>query len=471
MKKVIWGTGTIGLEVFRLWKRLGVQPDYFCDNDSSKWDTELEEIRIVSPDKIFQENEIRIYIACNQYHGILRQILAAGVSKDNIVIANSVYSPEMISHMSEIIYKVAVQESVEEQKTYKCLVDLSGGMVLGGVERWSYSLASIIKGFGITAAYVVPSQAPKTILDNTLPVVSIPSEREEKIVNCIKYIMQVKPKYIICNFPFEFMQAACIVKKYYDYSLKIIAVLHNDEELYYRAYLVWNQWIDKCLVISSRIRNYLLEEGMPEQKIENLLWNIECPQIEERNYSSENSAIRIGYAGRVTKTQKRLDCIIPIACLLKKRRVDFQIQIAGIGDYADELRQEIKNSGLEKNIELLGYVEHKNIFEFWLNQDICLSCSEWEGHSITQLEAMSVGTVPVLTNTSGVEDDVQNGINGFVVEIGDIEAIAECISRLFFDKAMLIRMGQNCINERKYCTRESHSKLWRKMLGDGETYV
>lgn len=471
MKKVIWGTGKIGLEIFQFWKRFGVRPDYFCDNNSLNWGTELAGVQIISPNELFQEDVAKIYIACKQYHEILQQIMVAGVKRKNIIIADSVFSPEMLLDLSDIFYKVSVQENVEKQTVFECLIDLSGGMVLGGVERWSYSLAKIVKGIGMDAAYVVPSQAPRTVVDNTFPIVSIPSEKEENIKNCINYIIHMNPKSIICNFPFEFMQAACIVKKHYNHSLKIIAVVHNDEEIYYRTYLTWNQWIDKCFSISSKIRKNLIDKGMDEKKIENLSWNIECPEMGRRKYSKENSRIRIGYAGRITRTQKRLDLIIPIADLLRKKGIDFQIQIAGIGDYYEEMMKEIVNNGFEKNIELLGYVEHENIFDFWLNQDICLSCSEWEGHSITQSEAMSVGAVPVLTNTSGVEDDVQNGMNGFIVEIGDVEAIAECISKLYHDRTMLVRMGENCINQGKSCTKETNVLLWEKILGDEETYV
>lgn len=70
-----------------------------------------------------------------------------------------------------------------------------------------------------------------------------------------------------------------------------------------------------------------------------------------------------------------------------------------------------------------------------------ISCSEWEGHSISQAEAMAEGAVPVITDVSGARDDVTDGYNGFVVEIGDIETMAEKIVYLYHNPAILKQMG------------------------------
>ena len=98
---------------------------------------------------------------------------------------------------------------------------------------------------------------------------------------------------------------------------------------------------------------------------------------------------------------------------------------------------------LDRNIQLIGYIPHDEIFEFWNNQDIYLSCSEYEGHSISQTEAMAMGAVPVVTRTSGTEDDIVDGYNGYIVDIGDIQELTECIISLSRNPKKIEELGKN----------------------------
>ena len=71
-----------------------------------------------------------------------------------------------------------------------------------------------------------------------------------------------------------------------------------------------------------------------------------------------------------------------------------------------------------------------------------VSCSEYEGHSISQSEAMAEGAVPVITDVSGARDDVTDGYNGYVVAVGDIDALADRIQELYLDRDKLEQMGR-----------------------------
>ena len=130
-----------------------------------------------------------------------------------------------------------------------------------------------------------------------------------------------------------------------------------------------------------------------------------------------------------------------LAEMLKRKKVNFNITIAGAGDYSEILQERIKEEKLQDQIDFIGRIERENIPDFWQKQDVMISCSEWEGHSISQAEAMAEGVVPVITDVSGARDDVTDGYNGFVVAIGDIETMAEKISYLYYNPEKLEAMG------------------------------
>lgn len=185
----------------------------------------------------------------------------------------------------------------------------------------------------------------------------------------------------------------------------------------------------------------------------------------DRNYSQGDSALRIGYAGRLRRVQKRLDLILDVAEKLKKREVDFFLELAGIGDYEDTLRIEITKRGLTENVALKGMIKHENIPQFWKEQDIYLSCSDWEGHSISQSEAMAAGAVLVVTNTSGAEDDIQSGYNGYIANMRDTDALVWYIEHLARNRELLPVMGKRChdrIWERNQSVDEAG--YWRELL-------
>lgn len=70
-----------------------------------------------------------------------------------------------------------------------------------------------------------------------------------------------------------------------------------------------------------------------------------------------------------------------------------------------------------------------------------INCSELEGHSLSQSEAMAEGAVPVITDVSGARDDVTDGYNGYIVDIGDIDAMADRICELYHNRDKLKQMG------------------------------
>jgi glycosyltransferase involved in cell wall biosynthesis len=87
---------------------------------------------------------------------------------------------------------------------------------------------------------------------------------------------------------------------------------------------------------------------------------------------------------------------------------------------------------LSSKVNYLGLLDRKQISDFWKDKDISINVSDSEGRPISNIEAMLCGAVPVVTRTSGILDDVENGVTGYVVPLGDMDKMAEVIA--YFDK-------------------------------------
>lgn len=79
--------------------------------------------------------------------------------------------------------------------------------------------------------------------------------------------------------------------------------------------------------------------------------------------------------------------------------------------------------------------------DYWKDQDIFLSVSDFEGASISMLEAMSFGAVPVVTAVSGTDEFIKDGDNGFVSGINDIEEISNKIEYIEKNRMKLTGFG------------------------------
>jgi glycosyltransferase involved in cell wall biosynthesis len=87
--------------------------------------------------------------------------------------------------------------------------------------------------------------------------------------------------------------------------------------------------------------------------------------------------------------------------------------------------------------------------------------SHSEGHPWVIIEAMSAGLPVVATDTGAIAETVEDGATGFVVPIGDVDAMAMCITTLLRDDAIWKRMSEAsvCRHRALFTVERSHSLL------------
>lgn len=120
----------------------------------------------------------------------------------------------------------------------------------------------------------------------------------------------------------------------------------------------------------------------------------------------------------------------------------YRFILAGEGDVGSRLcvpRETLDAWHSEGVVELLGHVE--NMPELLSGADIAVLPSHHEGLPRFLLEAASTGLPIVTTDDPGCRCVVEDGVNGLVVPISDVPALAEAISTLAADAGMRRRMG------------------------------
>lgn len=80
------------------------------------------------------------------------------------------------------------------------------------------------------------------------------------------------------------------------------------------------------------------------------------------------------------------------------------------------------------------------------------------------------GAVPVITETAGAHQDIEDGKSGYIVPIGDVDAMMAKVMELAVHRDRLPVMGKRAHEHaRSYGDFTSFDALWRKLCdGDNE---
>jgi len=121
------------------------------------------------------------------------------------------------------------------------------------------------------------------------------------------------------------------------------------------------------------------------------------------------------------------------------RGFEFDIALMAV---TGALRDEIRNAGLDRHVEMLDFLSHDEALASLRRADVFLQISSSEGFPNMLLEAMALGCAAIVTPVGAVPEVVSvDGECAFIVPAGDSAMLAERMIRLAADRDLLARMG------------------------------
>ena len=135
---------------------------------------------------------------------------------------------------------------------------------------------------------------------------------------------------------------------------------------------------------------------------------------------------------------------------LRKSHPEALLLVAGNGPEREKLEKAAASLGLENNVAFLGYCTC--LEKYQKAADILISCSKREGLPLNIVEAMLSGNPVVATQNRGHRELISQEETGFLVDIGDTQAMAAAVSRLLEDPALRQTIAANALTfARQYC--------------------
>lgn len=147
---------------------------------------------------------------------------------------------------------------------------------------------------------------------------------------------------------------------------------------------------------------------------------------------------------------------------IKKARQNVKLIIVGTGPLEKKLKKLSRKLSITNDTIFTGTLPFNELQMLYASCDIFLMHSYWEGFGMTNQEALASGLPCICTNVGGAPDIIDEGVNGFLVNVGDTDKMAEFSIKLIDNEALRLRMSK--------AARESMLKgfKWHDMV---DTYL
>ena len=138
--------------------------------------------------------------------------------------------------------------------------------------------------------------------------------------------------------------------------------------------------------------------------------------------------------------QKDYHTMIQVIAKLWEQRQDFVMDIIGYGVEENNIKSWIEDYGIGNIINI--HIKPDNVQEIVKQADIYLSTSLFEGTSNSIMEAMNWSLPIVATNVGDNNRLIFNNENGVLHTIGDVEGMAQSLSKLLNSVELRNKWGQ-----------------------------
>ncbi len=204
------------------------------------------------------------------------------------------------------------------------------------------------------------------------------------------------------------------------------------------------------VAVSPEVRDDLVALGVaPASKFTVVRLGIDLPRRVDNDAAQRREARRqmglrdeafvVGWVGRMTAV-KRTELVVRALQDLVARNVDAFVVLVGDGPDRDQLERYAHELGVIKRCLFLGYQE--DVARFYDAIDVLVLPSINEGTPVSVIEALAARRPAVATRVGGVPDVVRDGIDGFLVDADDVDALATRLAELAADPELRARMGE-----------------------------
>lgn len=206
---------------------------------------------------------------------------------------------------------------------------------------------------------------------------------------------------------------------------------------------------DYHIVASSYSTEALTFEGIPENRIFKVPYGVDENKFVGGNKEYSTECLNVLFIGEVNQ-RKGINQILQVAKHMHNSGFNFKI-VGGGYETAP-----VEYSKYKDFVDFMGRVSFETLLEQLKTNHVFLFPTMGEGFGLVLLEAMAAGLPVITTPNCAGYDIVKDGVNGFVVPVGDEEAIREKLLWMKNQPEELKIMSENAVETAKKFTWERY---------------
>jgi colanic acid/amylovoran biosynthesis glycosyltransferase len=135
---------------------------------------------------------------------------------------------------------------------------------------------------------------------------------------------------------------------------------------------------------------------------------------------------RLVCVGRLCEQKGQL-LLVAATAILARRGVAIELVLAGDGEMRADIEAAIAAAGLQAQVRITGWIGSGQVRDELLAARAMVLPSFAEGLPVVIMEAMAIGRPVISTYVAGIPELVRNGVDGWLVPAGDVDALADAM--------------------------------------------
>lgn len=337
----------------------------------------------------------------------------------------------------------------------------------GGAERVVSRLCDYLSNHDVQCSIVMFSEKNDFFKNEKVKVIPLSINRKssiKKFFSSIKELRKVmkseNPDTIISFLDY---QNICVVLAHRFLRSKLILSERNDPmkrskmirfacNYFYgfaKKVVFQSQYSQNCYSKRVRKKGIIIANPLP------------CDMSKEYPYEGFSSSTIIT-ASRLDK-QKNIPLLINSMVRIHQFYPNLKLKIFGVGPLHDEMTLLIHQNEANNYISLEGF--SKQVCEEMQKSRLFILSSDYEGVSNAMLEALAIGIPVISTKTEGgATTYIQDKINGYLVERGNVEMLTETIKFLLDNPTLCIELHNKSIEINQQLSIDIIGKQWLSII-------
>lgn len=203
---------------------------------------------------------------------------------------------------------------------------------------------------------------------------------------------------------------------------------------------------DKYLAVGETVRNTLIEMGIAPPKIHNISNAVDIDMFKKQDKNECKKKLNLSNGKIITfvgSFHKYKGIYPALEAFSKIKEQNIFLLLVGDGPEYYNLKKEVDNINLQDRVIFYGKVKYEMMPVIYGASDVVILPSFTEGISHVILES-SASEVPVVaTKVGGTPEIIEDEVNGFLVEPGDVKTMEKQIKKLLNSENLRLKMGRS----------------------------